>query len=54
MESLHIQSTINTVGDKVVGGLPNAPEPDSLTSRPFSGKIWEGETEVMIISGKHS
>lgn len=38
---LHLQSTTKTVGDKVVGGFPSAPEPDNLTSKPMSGKVWE-------------
>lgn len=40
-ESIHLQSTINTVGDKVVGGFPVAPEPDNETSKPSSGKTWK-------------
>lgn len=36
---LHLQSTTKTVGDKVVGGFPSAPEPDNLTSKPMSGKV---------------
>jgi hypothetical protein len=37
--NIHVHSTFNNVGVKVVGGLPVAPEPDNLTSRPFSGRI---------------
>lgn len=29
------------MGDKVVGGLPFAPEPDNSTSNPSSGEIWK-------------
>ena len=38
-ESIHLQSTLNIVGDKVVGRPPVDPEPDNLTSSPLSGKI---------------
>lgn len=37
-DRIHLQSTIIIVGDKVVGGLPAAADPDNLTSSPFSGK----------------
>lgn len=40
-DTLHLQSTTKTEGDKVVGGFADAPEPDILTSKPLSGKVWE-------------
>lgn len=35
--AIHLQSTINIEGDKVVGGFPLSADPDNLTSRPLSG-----------------
>jgi hypothetical protein len=48
-ESIHLQSTISTVGDKVVGGFPVAPEPDNRTSRPFSGRTWRQPNIYQIL-----
>lgn len=36
--TVHLQSTINIVGDKVVGGFPLAADPDNLTSKPLFGR----------------
>lgn len=44
-KSIHLQSTINIEGDKVVDGLPDTAEPDNLTSKPCSGEIYKIEVE---------